>query len=234
MRRSKTATKAAVVLGFMAFVGLAGATKPQSALSIEQLKNGTYLIDGQPITLVDGRSESELLPGSASRQVTRYLGKPVNLDLNSDGRLDSAFLLVQETGGSGTFYFVAAALQTEQGLVGTNAVFLGDRIAPQSTVIDPNNPSQLIVNYTDRRPDEPMSAVPTQLVAKTFGLENGVLVEVSPQAFESPEPPYTVTQLRAWHNDLSPLALALSPGSRSQPARLRQPAIAAVLFGWCS
>lgn len=147
-------------------------------LSEENLKNGTYLIDGQSITLVNGVAETELAPGSASKQVTRYFGNAVNIDLNSDGLMDSAFLLQQETGGSGTFYFVVAALNTENGCLGTNAIFLGDRIAPQSTIVDPNNSSQFIVNYADRNPGEPMSAQPTVGVSKTFKLENGSLVEV--------------------------------------------------------
>ncbi len=146
-------------------------------MSDADLKNGTYLIEGQPITLTDGVAETELAPGSASKLVTRYFGNAVDIDLNSDGLMDSAFLLQQETGGSGTFYYVVAALKTENGSLGTNAVFLGDRIAPQSTTIDPNNPSQFIVNYADRNPDEPMSAQPTVGVSKTFKLENGSLTE---------------------------------------------------------
>lgn len=148
-------------------------------VSIADLKNGTYLIDGQSITLVDGVAENELAPGSASKQITRYFGNEVNIDLNSDGLMDAAFLLQQDSGGSGTFYYVVAALKTENGYQGTNALFLGDRIAPQSTNVDPNNPSQFIVNYADRNADEPMSAQPTVGVSKTFKLEDGALVEVN-------------------------------------------------------
>ena len=154
-------------------------TPSNETVSVADLKNGTYLVDGQSITLVDGVAENELAPGSASKQVTRYFGNEVNIDLNSDGLMDAAFLLQQETGGSGTFYYVVAALKTENGYVGTNAIFLGDRIAPQSTNVDPNNPSQFIVNYADRNADEPMSAQPTVGVSKTFKLENGSLAEVA-------------------------------------------------------
>jgi len=143
----------------------------------EGLKNGTYLVDGQEITLVDGVAEVELAPGSASKQVTRFFGNGVEIDLNSDGLMDSAFLLQQESGGSGTFYFVVAALKTADGYLGTNAIFLGDRIAPQSTNIDPNNPSQFIVNYADRNASEPLTSPPTVGVSRTFKLENGSLVE---------------------------------------------------------
>ncbi len=152
-------------------------TPMRSGIPEEALKNGTYQIDGQTVTLVNGTAEKEAAPGSASKQVTRYLGFAMELDLNSDGLTDTVFLLQQENGGSGTFYFVTAALQTADGFLGTNAVLLGDRIAPQSVSADPNDPSQCIVNYLDRSPGEPMSSSPTVPVSKAFRLVNGVLTE---------------------------------------------------------
>lgn len=141
-------------------------------------QNTTYLLDGQAITLVNGVAEVEAAPGSASKQVIRYFGNAVDIDLNGDGAMDQAFLLVQDSGGSGTFYFVVAALNTPDGYVGTNAIFIGDRIAPQNTVVDPNSLTEFIVNYADRKADEPMSAQPSQGVSKWFKLEGDVLVEV--------------------------------------------------------
>ena len=146
----------------------------------ESLKNGTYVIDGQPVHLVDGTAETEAAPGSASMQVTRYFGYTVNIDLNADGLMDAAFLLQQETGGSGEFYYVAAALQNEGGILGTNAIFLGDRISPQSITADLHDPAHFIVNYTDRKPAEPMSAQPSVDFSRVFKFENGSLVEVLP------------------------------------------------------
>lgn len=122
-------------------------------------RNATYSIDGEPFTLVDGVAETETAPGSASKTVTRYFGNEVTLDLNDDGRDDSVFLLTQETGGSGTFYYVAAALNTEDGYVGSDTLFLGDRIAPQSTVRGQHK--IVIVNYADRAPGEDFSVAPS-------------------------------------------------------------------------
>lgn len=146
----------------------------------ESLKNGTYIIDGQPVNLVDGTAETEAAPGSVSMQVTRYFGYTLDIDLNADGLMDAAFLLQQETGGSGEFYYVAAALQNEGGILGTNAIFLGDRISPQSITADLHDPAQFIVNYADRKPAEPMSAQPSMDVSKVFKYENGSLIEVLP------------------------------------------------------
>jgi hypothetical protein len=100
--------------------------------------------------------------------------------------LDAAFLLQQSNGGSGVFYYVVAAIKTENGYLGTNAMFIGDRIAPQSTNIDPNNSSQFIVNYADRNANEPMSSIPTIGVSKTFKFENGSLVEVPAPPTQTP------------------------------------------------
>jgi len=149
-------------------------------------QNATYLIDGQEVTLVNGVSEKEAAPGSATKIVTKYFGNAVDIDLNSDGLMDSGFLLTQDGGGSGTFFYVAAALQTTGGYQGTNALFLGDRIAPQSTNVDPNNPVQFIVNYADRKLSEPMSAPPSVAVSRTFKLDNGTLVEVGTPPTQTP------------------------------------------------
>ncbi len=156
----------------------AASTQTQGAKSPQ---NATYVINGQPVTLVNGKAEQPAAPGSAEKIVTQYFGNAVEIDLNSDGKMDSGFLLTQTTGGTGTFFYVAAATQNPDGTYqGTNAIFLGDRIAPQSTHVDPNHPAQFIVNYADRAPGQPMSAQPTQGVSKTFKLDNGTLVEVSP------------------------------------------------------
>jgi len=142
-------------------------------------ENATYIIDGQPVTLVNGVAEQEAAPGSASKKVTKYFGDHVELDLNGHGLMDTGLILTQYGGGSGTFFYVAAALQQAGGSYqGTNAIFLGDRIAPQSTNVDPSNPAQFIVNYADRKTSEPMSAKPTIGVSRTFKVENGSLVEV--------------------------------------------------------
>jgi hypothetical protein len=39
-------------------------------------------------------------------------------------------LITHDPGGSGTFYYVAAAINVNKRYQGTNAVLLGDRIAP--------------------------------------------------------------------------------------------------------
>lgn len=126
-------------------------------------KNAEYVIDGQHVKLEDGVAETEAAPGSASKITTRYFGNKLQTDLNNDGRDDIVFLLTQDSGGSGTFYYVVAALNTEDGYIGSEAYLLGDRIAPQTTELsqNPNHKNVIVVNYADRALGEPMSAHPS-------------------------------------------------------------------------
>src|SRR3989344_9423973 len=68
-------------------------------------KDATYLIEGEPVTLVDGVAETESAPGRASKTITRYFGNEVKGGLNSDTKNDLAFILSQETGGSGNISY---------------------------------------------------------------------------------------------------------------------------------
>lgn len=132
-----------------------GATSPKEA---------TYIIDGHSVTLKNGVSEVAVDPGSASKIITRYFGNEVKHDLDGDGREDVAFLLTQEMGGTGTFYYVVAALNTPTGYVGSYGLFLGDRIAPQTTEMsrNPEHQNVVLVNYADRKPGESFATQPSE------------------------------------------------------------------------
>ena len=125
--------------------------------------NATYQIEGTAVTLVNGKSEVEAVPGSATKIVDQVFGQPVLGDLNGDGAPDAGLILVDQPGGTGTFYYLAAAINKDGNYVGTNAILLGDRIAPQNIRIQNG---ALIANYADRKPDEPFSVQPS--VGKSF------------------------------------------------------------------
>ncbi len=116
-------------------------------------KNATYILEGEPVTLSNGVAET-------TNGTWRYFGNEATGDLNGDGIPDVAFLLTFSGGGSGTFFYVVAAVATPSNTYnGTEAVFLGDRVAPQPTEI---RNGVLIVNYADRAPGEPMTTRPSQ------------------------------------------------------------------------
>lgn len=137
--------------------------------------NVTYTIEGQSITLVDGVAEILVAPDSSAKLVTKVFGSPTMRDLNGDGKTDAVVTLTQNAGGSGTFYYVAAAINTESGAQGTNAIFLGDRISPQSIQI---LGSQIVVNYLDRDSGEAMTVKPSVGVSKYVVLDGLTLSEV--------------------------------------------------------
>lgn len=144
-----------------------GSTAASAGVPRADYKNIAYSIGGQTVRLIDGVAEAPAAPGSAAKIVTRYFGNEVRGDLNADGREDVAFLLTQETGGSGTFFYAVVALDLPSGLVGSQGLLLGDRIAPQTTELRRNG--IIVVNYADRAPDESFSDPPS--VGKSIWLK---------------------------------------------------------------
>ena len=153
-----------LLFSFIAFKLYAPKEQVTVQVLTQDYKNATYRIEGRPVTLTNGLSEIEAATGSA-KIITRYFGNEVKHDLNDDGREDIVFLLTQETGGSGTFFYVVAALNTANGYIGSEALFLGDRIAPQTTHMNEektirgtNRQNVIVVNYAVRLPSEPFTA----------------------------------------------------------------------------
>lgn len=111
-------------------------------------KNAEFIIEGEQVKLGDA---------------VRYFGNDLIINLNDDGRDDVVFLITHEPGGSGIFYYAVAALNTEDGYVGSDGYFLGDRIAPQTIEVsqNPRHVNVVVVNYVDRAPGEPMTAQPS-------------------------------------------------------------------------
>ena len=137
--------------------------------------NATYTIEGERIRLTEGRAERQAAPGSATKVETLVFGAPVYGDLNGDGTDDAALIVVQQPGGSGTFYYIAAALAGDSAYRGTNAVLLGDRIAPKQIEI---RNGVIYANFTDRRKEEPMAAVPSVDKSTYLTIEDNRLTEI--------------------------------------------------------
>jgi hypothetical protein len=137
--------------------GAVGGPGPTLPISYSY-KDAVFTIDGAPTTITS--------------EGVGYFGNEAVGDLDGDGRSDTAFLVTHDGGGSGTFYYVIVALADGGGYAGTNAVLLGDRIAPQTTEI---RDATLIVNYADRKPTESMTAAPSVGVSKYLKVFQGTL-----------------------------------------------------------
>ena len=149
-------------------------------------KNGSYEVDGTWVQLQNGISQVPILEGSASMVTTQYFGNEVRGDFDGDGDEDIAFILTQDGGGSGIFFYLVGAINEGTGYRGTPAVLIGDRVAPQTTEFR-NLPAgqaggTVIVNYADRKEGEAMAAVPS--VGKSlylkYNAQAGVFEEVAP------------------------------------------------------
>ena len=128
--------------------------------------NATYKIENDLTKLTNGKSIVEIAPGSASKLITTVWKQPIVGDLNGDKINDAALILIQNGGGSGTFYYIATNISTKEGkYIGTNTILLGDRINPQSIKIQNGN---IVVNYLDRKENEPMSTKPSVDKTRTF------------------------------------------------------------------
>lgn len=150
-------------------------TKSPSQSPYDAPENAAFSIDGRSVRLQDGRAEHQAVPGSATRVETQILGEPVYGDLDGDGDEDAAVLMWQDTGGSGRFFFVAAALREAGGWRGTKAILIADRVSP--TELDIQN-GVVKVGYFDRGPSEPIAATPTLGRTLLAAVKTGGLVRV--------------------------------------------------------
>jgi len=156
---------------------------PVSAELVSQNTSGidpfqaSYQIEKQEIQLLNGRAEAQAAPGSATKIKTSVFGQPAFGDLTGDGIEDAALFLLRQPGGSGSFYYVTAAVNVNSKYQGTNAVLLGDRIAPQT--IDIRN-GVVIANYAERRSDESMTTPPSIGRSKYLAIKEGRLEEIEP------------------------------------------------------
>ncbi len=122
------------------------------------VKNITVTLDDQSFTLEDGAAEKEAAPGSVSKNVVRIVGEPAVGDATGDGKPDSALLIENDPGGSGTFYYAVLAVNRDGSYRATNAVALGDRIVPEDIEFTEGH---FVYRFLERKPGEPMAAEPS-------------------------------------------------------------------------
>ncbi|HMP67226.1 MAG TPA: hypothetical protein PKA60_00550 [Candidatus Paceibacterota bacterium] len=146
------------IVGFFAFNNYIYNEKQGDGLP-NDFQEITFFMSGEPVNLIDGVGVVPSEFGEGPFTTVRYFGNEVSHDIDGDGTVDVAFLVTQETGGSGTFFYLVGALKRDDGYIGTHAVFVGDRIAPQTT--EKGEGRQIVVNYADRAPGEPFTTAPS-------------------------------------------------------------------------
>jgi len=165
-----------ITLGYW-FSGTREATlNPDSSPSVlfqPNPENAIFLFDDRPITLTNGRSEQRDMATGMTDEVW-LLDKKVAGDLNNDQKNDTVILLARSGGGSGVFIYIATYISGPVSYKGTNAIFIGDRISPESVSIANG---VITFKYLDRKSNEPFAAEPTVPVSKQFTYQNGEFVE---------------------------------------------------------
>ncbi len=162
------------ILGYQFLSGRSETTtgKPETANTTTvkpDASSASFSFDGEIVTLSKGKGV-----GGDAGEETSLLDETAYGDLNNDSKEDTAVLLARSGGGSGVFVYVAAYVSGPVNYKGSNGVFLGDRIAPQSVSI---SNGVLTIKYLDRKEDEPFAAEPTVSVTKQFVYRNGELQE---------------------------------------------------------
>ncbi|MCX6713501.1 MAG: hypothetical protein NTV48_00105 [Candidatus Vogelbacteria bacterium] len=150
-------------------------TKPITTdLAVPDVRNASFNVAGTPITLKAGRAEVTNADGASGKREFSLFGEPVYGDLNGDSRQDSALMLVESSGGSGTFYYAVFVINQGATSQGSNTLFLGDRIAPQNIEI---KDGRAIYNYAERDPNEPMTTPPSFGKSLSVIFSDGVIKE---------------------------------------------------------
>lgn len=146
----------------------------QALLTHPDPSNATFDFEDGALTLKDGVNEKQVDKSSAvvETSLTDIIGYG---DLNNDKKEDAVVVLVQDGAGSGLFVYIASYVSAPLKYLGTNAIFIGDRVEPKNIAIK----NELIsLTYLDRKTNEPMSAEPTVSITKTYKYSKGILVEV--------------------------------------------------------
>ena len=137
--------------------------------------NTVYIIQDRALPLTKGRFTTAAAPGSATGTMAAVFGRPLFADLDRDGDEDAVVVILYDPGGSGTFYYIAAAVNKNGSYFGTRGHLLGDRIIVQTVKISNGG---VRARYLDRRPTEPMSAPPTIRKEMQLRLSGGNLIPV--------------------------------------------------------
>ena len=151
-----------------------------SVLTIDQLANATYtgIYDDQEVTLTDGQYEGEpFVEGGASRPTVNFNPNDVAFgDLNGDGVEDAAVLLSENSGGSGTFLYLAAVINEDGQPVNVATTQLpGNNPEIKSMTIDAE---QIILEVVTQGPDDP-ECCPSAKQRWTYALQSDELVQIS-------------------------------------------------------
>ena len=144
---------------------------PESSTS-PSMPPGPYVIENTKLELADG-SYSDTNGFVSVAEFTSG-------DINGDDLDDWLVVLVQNSRGSGVFYYVNVLLAMDGGgFTNAGSVFLGDRLRIGDAVID-TRMATAKVDYYERSDDQPMAAEPTRAATRVWQIVDGEMSDVDP------------------------------------------------------
>lgn len=162
--------------------GLLGSVPASTAnpngLTVDALANATYSgIYEEPITLTNGAYEGEPFSAdSPTRPTVTLINNGIIFgDLDGDGVEDAVVFLVESSGGSGNFVYVAAQLNQNGQPFDAGAVWIEDRIKIKSAAIENG---QIKLEITAEGPGD-AACCKSHKTHKTYALQNDQLAEVA-------------------------------------------------------
>jgi heat shock protein HslJ len=170
---------AAPLCGAAGSAAAAAAKPPRPAApapGLAELKNMNYsgfVSDTGPVTLTDGRYAGEpYAPGAAARRTVTF-GRDFRLtgDLDGDGQDEAVVVLAENTGGSGTFDYLAVVGRRQGKPVNLATVPLGDRVQVREARIAGR---RLVVDVLRAGPGDAMCC-PGELATVAWEMKGGKL-----------------------------------------------------------
>jgi hypothetical protein len=169
----------ASIAGFLLFAGLGLQTPACRAagqpLTIHELKNAEYRSTWSAtgkIKLSDGIYREKVVSDSASELVIKLSDKIALGDLNGDGVEDAAVILVSDPGGSGTFYDLAAVINSSGQAKDVASALLGDRVKIEGLRV---RSGKIVVKMVTHRSTDPRCC-PSLKVEQAYELQGEELV----------------------------------------------------------
>lgn len=148
-------------------------TKPAEVFMFDP-KNLDYSIEGKIKSLKNGTfiEKNPEFPISAE---TTMLGKSfANYDLDRDGDKDVVAIVNFNSGGTGTFAYLAVVLNNKQVAMPISAQSLGDRIKLESFSV--NTANEIVLKYFVHGENQAMAEVPEKEVNQKFTVVGNKLV----------------------------------------------------------
>jgi heat shock protein HslJ len=151
---------------------------PGPALTPAELRNASYYLglEDDPVTLSAGEWHGEpFVEGGASRPRASLVDDfTLTGDLNADGVDETVVLLWTNSGGSGTFDYIAVMNRDSAGTpVNLATAALGDRVGIRAARIVNG---RVIVDAIQAGPDD-AACCPGQKIRRSFTLEDGAIIE---------------------------------------------------------